>query len=178
MRRETLLLFAFLVFLSQILFLHPKEAHALSILPSQEVTWAFDFSGDMSSSTSGIIVDWFNVNIPSGTGVFTLLDELNSSSEGVNKRSVSVGSGNYGFVKISPGTALSSFIDDPVFYATLLNTSLSDQITLDSTVWAALENPDGYPQRRVNPVPEPSTFLLLGGGLAGLAFVARRRRKE
>ena len=29
-----------------------------------------------------------------------------------------------------------------------------------------------------SPVPEPSTFLLLGGGLAGLAFVARRRRKE
>lgn len=27
-------------------------------------------------------------------------------------------------------------------------------------------------------VPEPSTFILLGGGLAGLAFVARRRRKE
>jgi hypothetical protein len=28
------------------------------------------------------------------------------------------------------------------------------------------------------PVPEPSTLLLLGGGLAGLAFVVLRRRKE
>jgi hypothetical protein len=28
------------------------------------------------------------------------------------------------------------------------------------------------------PVPEPSTFLLLGGGIAGLALVVRRRRKE
>lgn len=27
-------------------------------------------------------------------------------------------------------------------------------------------------------IPEPSTFLLLGGGLAGLAFVVRRRKKE
>ncbi|MGK2906505.1 MAG: PEP-CTERM sorting domain-containing protein [Desulfuromonadales bacterium] len=30
----------------------------------------------------------------------------------------------------------------------------------------------------VSPVPEPSTFLLLAGGLASLAFAVRRRRKE
>jgi hypothetical protein len=28
------------------------------------------------------------------------------------------------------------------------------------------------------PVPEPSTFILLGAGLAGLGFVVRRRKKE
>lgn len=30
----------------------------------------------------------------------------------------------------------------------------------------------------IDPIPEPSTFLLLGSGLAGLAFVARRRKRE
>jgi hypothetical protein len=37
---------------------------------------------------------------------------------------------------------------------------------------------DFHISRSLAPVPEPSTFLLLGGGLAGLAFYARRRKKE
>lgn len=36
----------------------------------------------------------------------------------------------------------------------------------------------GAPVDPIQPIPEPSTFLLLGGGLAGLAFYARRRKKE
>jgi len=35
-----------------------------------------------------------------------------------------------------------------------------------------------YASSDIEPIPEPSTFLLLGGGLIGLGFVVRRKRKE
>jgi hypothetical protein len=37
---------------------------------------------------------------------------------------------------------------------------------------------NGITSEEPPPIPEPSTFLLLGGGLVGLTFYARRRRKE
>lgn len=46
--------------------------------------------------------------------------------------------------------------------------------SVSTTGWRSEE----FSRFDVSPVPEPSTFLLLGGGLAGLAFVVRRRRKE
>jgi hypothetical protein len=53
------------------------------------------------------------------------------------------------------------------------------QTSLSSDTFGATLIPYGTGGNNGNaPVPEPSTFLLLGGGLAGLAFYARRRRKE
>jgi hypothetical protein len=54
-------------------------------------------------------------------------------------------------------------------------TLVQSVFTLDYTSNPTLENPT---VGDVAVVPEPSTFLLLGGGLAGLALVVRRRMKE
>lgn len=46
----------------------------------------------------------------------------------------------------------------------------------DGVSWDVLD--DGWTTSAAVPIPEPSTMLLLSGGLAGIAFFARRRKKE
>ena len=63
-------------------------------------------------------------------------------------------------------------------------TAGDDNVVLNASDWyagfsgdAQLYTPPGGPTDPA-PVPEPSTFFLLGGVLTGLALVVRRRRKE
>ena len=85
-------------------------------------------------------------------------------------------------------------LQDSYFYDAITNIS-SGTITLTGTAIASLSFHDGGGQvglstlmydfdgttdgtnNDTNPVPEPSTMLLLGGGLAGLAFWRRMKRQ-
>ena len=79
-------------------------------------------------------------------------------------------------------SALFGDLTDEFFDSATFMQSSEVWISKNILVWSALEGEtaslQGFEQRfSQTVVPEPSTFLLLGGGLAGLGFVVRRRRK-
>ena len=103
--------------------------------------------------------DSFRLEIYDSTD--TLLDFAETGVFGGNPNSTD---GSYGdFFTLSLNSAQA--IDYAVFFAT-------------SASGAGLSFDDLIYTPGSTPIPEPSTFLLLGGGLAGLAFAVRRRRKE
>ncbi|MDY0267987.1 PEP-CTERM sorting domain-containing protein [Trichloromonas sp.] len=66
---------------------------------------------------------------------------------------------------------------DWYFMTTDMNIDTPTNVPYDNALYIAYSNQNGSGEMTV--VPEPSTLLLLGGGLLGLAFVGRKRsRKE
>lgn len=65
---------------------------------------------------------------------------------------------------------------DWVFAYTDMNINTPTQLPFDDALFIAYSNEDG--SGRINVVPEPSTVLLLGLGLAGLGFMGYRRKNN
>lgn len=99
---------------------------------------------------------------------------------------------SYGNVDLSVGGAWTNIFDGN-YFNTMLGPNTADvafrniyqnNLTTGTHPWDAVSPIDGSPiygaqssdPARANVVPEPSTFLLLGMGLMGCGFIARRRK--
>lgn len=166
------------------------QALALGNLASGTVLTAGSAQARFSTTGSSLVVR--NINSPPfGPGATRVLSTVPSDQQPITMEFLNFTTNSVTFRNWISGVWTTE-VDEIVVRAfngggTLLNTvtSTSQFITITGTNIARLEfddidNATGYVLDEINVgstvVPEPSTYALIGTGLAGLAVIRRRRR--
>lgn len=119
-----------------------------SALPNQTGSQMLTSASGLATSGSWFDVYWDKVNITAGQTYYLVFTSQNNSL-GI------------------AGDASNPYADGEVF----ANAGYSSFSNFDYTFRTY------YDDNQQTPVPEPSTFLLLGAGLAGIGYIRRRTRK-
>ena len=158
----------------------------------------FDVNNSELSVTGDDIYNYVDLTLSFRVSVLDPMYRITGASLGITSAllTLSGDNGSFLFETIGTSSGMSDLGDMSAEFSYLddeLTSSLSDLILFDpqSEIWVSknilvwsMDSTDtamlsGFEQRFSQAViPEPSTFLLLGGGLAGLAFYRRRRRKD
>ena len=185
---STLRLFCLAIIVCAYLFLLPGTSNAITLEFGQSAWYSFDtqaIEGNPVTDYFFRIQDFDGSSFPS----LTLFDDYSDPFTEIPYEALSItGGGNLAvqYTIFFDQTSTSYIADNDIFMLIendRVNPILGEGIMSFSDVFLTIYRSGGQlidisPQVKGSPVPEPSTFFLLGGGFAGLAFAVRRRRKE